>query len=115
MLSKNEFVAVIETIEEVERFYRAVDSTCRDFGIGYDEMHWDLNAKLESVLVDVLSNMFGDQGEWLLWWLYECDFGKEDTSVEWIDDKTGEKVVITIDTPESLYRFLVNNMKEREE
>lgn len=110
MLSKNEFVHVIEAMKEIDGFYNDFYGVTSKYGIGGMDSFENMSCKLSSVLVDVLINMFDDTEHYIDWWLWDCNYGREDARVSWVDDEAGEKVSVDIDTPEKLYDLLVKNM-----
>lgn len=65
-----------------------------------------------STVIDLLEFIFNDKDQWINYWIFELDFGKnyEDGYVK---DEHGE--VIPLKTTEDLYDLLVRNMKESKE
>lgn len=118
MLTKNEFVHVIENMKEVDDFYDDFYEVTRKHGIGGMDSFDDMHCKMSSLLGDVLISMFDDTDHYLDWWLWDCEYGSDHADVCWVDEKTGEKKSVNLDTPEKLYDFLIENMcmkkKDRE-
>ena len=58
-------------------------------------------------VVDILTYIFNDKDEWISYWVYERDFGRD-----WYEGCTKEKNGSNIDlsTMKKLYDFLVSNM-----
>lgn len=113
MLTKKEFVSVMKTLEKSDKFYDAIDKVCREFGVGDMSAYVDMVGEIDSALIDVLENMFDDQCDTIGWWMYECDYGKNEkcpAEMWWRDNQTGEKMHMIINTPEELYDFLVEGM-----
>ena len=63
-------------------------------------------------VVDLLEFIFNDENQWISYWIFELDFGKnyEDG---WVTQKDG--AVIPLKTVEDLYDLLVKNMEESKE
>lgn len=59
---------------------------------------------LENILVDTLQIVFEDKGDWLGYWLWECDFGSSITK----DSVHIDGVPYRLKTIEDLYYFLIN-------
>ena len=62
--------------------------------------------KFEDELFKALKDEFNDKDDWLGWWIYEKDFGKNKK----LTARYKNKKPIKLDTPEQLYKFLVKNM-----
>ena len=58
----------------------------------------------EGIVIELLSDMFDDKGEWISWWVYETNYGAEHTEVY---DKDGN-VIADIKTAADLYDFLIS-------
>lgn len=113
ILSKDEFVSYINKIREVDtkwaEFYSLLDV-------------WPGGDKLSLITecADLLSFIMGDEvdskfGTYIGWFCWEIDYGLNDeTNKIWIADEHGEKEV-SIDSPEVLYDFLVEELNKREE
>lgn len=111
MLTKKEFVHVIETMKETDAFYDDFYNVISKYGLGGMDSFENMHCKMSSVLNDVLTSMFSDDEHYLDWWMWDCDYGKDHADVDWVDEKTGEKMHVNLNTPEKLYDFLVEQMK----
>ena len=63
-------------------------------------------------VIDLLEFIFNDKNQWISYWIFELDFGK-DYEDGYVKDEHGE--VIPLKTTEDLYDLLVRNMKESKE
>ena len=106
MLSKDEFVSVIETLKESDDFMTDISAVCHKYGTSYEGGLSDMCCKMHSTIVDVLEDMFNDKDEWISWWVYDCCYGTENPVVT-DDDSDGG--TYEVDTPEKLYDILVEN------
>ena len=61
------------------------------------------------MVVDLLEFIFNDENQWISYWIFELDFGK-DYEDGWVTQKDG--AVIPLKTVEDLYDLLVKNMEE---
>lgn len=58
----------------------------------------------EDIVVLLLAEIMEDEYETISWWIYETDYGRKEAKIY---DKEGENVVVTLDTPEKLYEYLM--------
>lgn len=65
-----------------------------------------------STVIDLLEFIFNDKDQWISYWIFELDFGK-DYEDGWVTQKDG--AVIPLKTVEDLYDLLVKNMEESKE
>ena len=66
----------------------------------------------EDVVVNLLIEVMNDKDEWISWWLYECDYGKD---IEKYAAIGPDNVEIDLSTPEKLYDFLTEEYNKEEE
>lgn len=110
MLSKEEFVEVVDTIKDVDDFYDGIYNVQKTHGVAGMDSYDEMNCRLSSALASVLENMFEDSEGYLEWWLWETEYGNESAWVSFEDENTGEDKIIVLDTAEKLYGFLIENM-----
>lgn len=60
-------------------------------------------------VIDLLKFIFNDKDQWINYWIFELDFGK-DYEDGWVTQKDG--TIIPLKTVEDLYDLLVKNMEE---
>lgn len=60
--------------------------------------------KYERTVVNLLTEVMRDEGEWIEYYLYECNYG-EDIEPDSVQEADGTPIDIT--TPEKLYNFLI--------
>ena len=98
IMPRNKFKKIINMLiekdKEIEWFYDKFKSS---FLINNTGEYFD-------TITDLLSHAMNDN-EWLSWWIFECDYGK-DTPYIWEGNKK-----IVLDSIDKLYDFLVENSK----
>jgi len=68
----------------------------------------EMSTDILEALLNCLKDIFNDKGDWIGWWMYEKDFGKDKKMQAYY--KNGKE--IKLDTAEDLYIFLKTNMQE---
>lgn len=106
MISKKTFVEVIKAIQKQdlvdENFSNALETVCDSWCI-----YGTINKKYDALFL-LLKEIFNDENDWIGWWLYE-DVKKVVTYTK------PRKREVKLDTPEKLYKFLIENMQEKNE
>ena len=110
MITKKEFVDIINHLKEVDDFVQETNKKARELN---DSIISDFfNARsfsisFETDLVKVLENMFNT--DLLSWWLWELDYGRKFRSGLLIEaDKVTKP---DLSTAEKLYDYLVSNLQ----
>ena len=62
---------------------------------------------LETMVVDLLARILGDENDWLSWWIWEKDFGAR-TELNAFD---GDNVIPT-DTAQDIYNLILRSKEE---
>ena len=105
IISKSEFRQILNKLKENEEFIDEINNVLRKFGRdGYIFL-----TGLEDTIVRLLENIFGDTDQWISYWVWEKDFGKNYEDGDAVDEN-GD--IIHIKTAEELYDFLIKNMRE---
>ena len=108
MISKKTFVDTINSMvkltvmeEEIRDIYRK-----NNIEMCGGDVYWEY----EGIISNLLSEAMEDVDEWVIWWIYERDYGRDITpkSVSY-----SEKEYIDLTTPEKLYDFLYNEYLDR--
>ncbi len=106
MISKELFVSIISLIQAQDSINAAVSASlemiCEKDNIRYGE-----NNNYRKALLILLSQIFDDKEDFISWWLYYS----EDHIVA--KEVNGKDEDWTIDTPEQLYNFLVEERNYR--
>lgn len=110
MITKQEFVDIINQLKEVNDFVQETNDKARklkDAIISDFYNASNLSISHETIVLKLLENMFNDT-DWISYWIYELDYGRkyEDGCITENDN------IIDISTPEKLYDCLVENMKK---
>ena len=93
--SKEDFVDIINKLK-VES--DTISKLYEDFDVDIIGCNW---LQTDVSVIKLLEFIFEDEGEWIDWWCWENDFGREGLEA-FIDDKA-----IILDTAEDLYEFLI--------
>lgn len=109
MITKEQFLKAIEALQQQD----AVDDNFQthmeaafpgSYAPIYENILWDLSIHLLELAME-------DRYEYVSWWVYETDYGKNEemTNISWTED--GQEKSINLTTPEALYDFLVEKAK----
>ena len=104
MISKDEFVNIINKLIEVNDFVNETNNNARKLNDALITDFFNAGSLIithETIVVELLGKMFNDK-ETLTWWLYELDYGRKFK----IGDLQQNGVDIDISTPEKLYDYL---------
>lgn len=104
MISKQEFIDIIDKLKEVNDFVNEVNTKARklDDAIISDFFNASsLSISHENIVVRLLENMFNDK-DIISWWLYELDYGRN-TDMAWVKRN---RVKIYLYTAGDLYDYL---------
>lgn len=105
MYSKEEFVEAIRILEEADKW----DNKLYDAGI---QLHDDAPLyQMLSEYVHMLEHMFEVEDEWISWWAWETDFGKDEKMNTVYSHEDDVEIKTVLDSAESLYDFLIENME----
>ena len=110
MISKERFVEIIERLRNYDDLQKKIQELFKD-NIDNQEMDF-MNAGSicighESVVVELLKDMFNVKDDLISWWLYECNYGRDFS----LGDLEDNGVEIDLSTPEKLYDYLIKNME----
>ena len=109
MITKKQFVKIINKLKKVNDFVNKTNDEARELDDAimsdfYNTM--SLSISHENIVVELLENMFNDT-DLIGWWLYERDYGREEGTVIWEDDKE-----IDLSTAEKLYDYLIKELSQ---
>ena len=105
MISKKEFVEIIERIKNYNDLQDKIDDLFKN-NIDNKEMDF-MNAGSicighETIVVKLLENIFNDK-DTISWWIYECNYGRDFS----LGDLEVNGVEIDLSTAEKLYDYLI--------
>ena len=104
--SEDEFKDIMEVMESVERW----DANLYDNGIQIKDDSPLYNLICETIRL--LENMFEDEEcQWISWWMYETDFGKDEKMAKVYTHFGDEEVEQPLPTSKELYQLLIENME----
>ena len=108
MISKKTFVDTINSMvklavmeEEVRNIYRK-----NNIDMCGGDVYWEY----EGIISNLLSEAMEDVDEWIIWWIYERDYGRDVTPKS---ASYSEKEYIDLTPPEKLYDFLYHEYLNR--
>ena len=107
MISENDFVGYIETLKEADDFMADSAALCNKYGLEYDGGTADLCAKLHSSIVEMLGKEFGDNEQWISWWVYDAHYGDGNTIIKMGGDDEGWSAEYDLNSAKTLYHFLL--------
>ena len=116
MITKQEFVDIIEKLKQVNDFVDETNKKARELSDAIISDFFNassLSILHETIVVRLLENMFNDK-DILSWWLYDLDYGRKFKFGYLQEEKNGKMVSIDLSTAEKLYDYLIKNL-EREE
>lgn len=105
MISKQEFIDIIDKLKEVNDFVDEVNSKTRKLNDAIISDFFNassLSISHENLVVRLLENMFNDQ-DMISWWIYEVNYGRN-TDMAWVEEN-GVKTYLY--TAEDLYNYLI--------
>lgn len=109
MITKREFVDIIERLKEVYDFVDETNARARNLSIEFNSMH--LTIQHEDIVLELLDNMFDT--DWISYWIYELDYGRNYKEGCIQEEKDGKMVNIDLSTAEKLYDYLIEEMKSK--
>ena len=110
MISKEKFVEIIERLRNYNDLQDKIDDLFKE-NIENRENDFCNAGSIcighESVVVELLKDMFNVKDDLISWWLYECNYGRDFS----LGDLEDNGVEIDLSTPEKLYDYLIKNME----
>ena len=109
MISKEQFVNIIDRLRETNDFVEETNDKARNLQDAIESDFFNamsLSVSHESIVVQLLENMFNDS-DYISWWIYELDYGRNYKEY-CIQDADGN--AIDVSTAEKLYDFLISEM-----
>lgn len=105
MISKEEFVDIINRLQQVNDFVDETNKKARELNDAIISDFFNassLSISHETIVVKLLENMFNDK-DYLSWWLYDLDYGRDFS----LGDLEVNGVAIDLSTAEKLYDYLI--------
>jgi len=107
MISKEEFLKAIEVLRQQsqvdDNFQIHLEAAFPgSYAPIYDNRLWTLS-------INLLEQLIEDKAEYISWWVFETDFGKERPDVYWKSPDGKQEKEWNLTTAELLYDFLVEN------
>lgn len=105
MISKKEFVEIIERLKNYNDLQEKIDDLFNDLIDNKENDFCNAGSICighETIVVKLLENMFNDK-DTISWWLYECNYGRDFS----LGDLEVNGVAIDLSTAEKLYDYLI--------
>ena len=105
MITREEFIDIIDKLKEVNDFVDEVNNKARKLNDAIISDFFNaasLSISHENIVVRLLENMFNDK-ETISWWLYELDYGRK--YKEYCITENGKP--IDLSTADKLYDYLI--------
>lgn len=107
VITKEHFVNCINVLKESDDMARSINAVARTYGRGdFIDGYAFSDVDTEMKLIETLEAALNDKEHWISWFCIESDYGRE-TGYNTFVSYNGDK--IEINSPESLYDFLVLN------
>lgn len=109
MISKKEFIEIINRLKEVKDFVEETNDKGRKLRDAIESDFFNamsLSISHEGTVVKLLENMFDT--DIISWWIYELDYGRE-YKRGCIQEGNGKN--INVSTAEKLYDYLIKDME----
>jgi len=108
MLTFEQFLDCIETIQDQMDDDAALNDLLSDkFALESTMLCNPLTTKY----IELLRNIFNDESDWISYYIYDLDFGKEYREGV-VQDENGQNVPLL--TVEDLYNLLIENMENKD-
>lgn len=109
MISKEKFVGIMNKLQEAQQLVDDIDKVINStkyhsFFVDFADAN-TLFILHDDIVIDLLVDMFNDKNEWISWWIYETNFGKDIEMATVTNEKENKKWLLN--TPEALYDFLI--------
>lgn len=94
-----------QAIDHVEYIRECEDKLNDAFSMLNENHNYGMLGKLESAYVDMLQNAFDDTIDWIPYFIYDCDLGKDPSEIVF---KDGNKMKLK--TVKQLYQLLIEKI-----
>jgi hypothetical protein len=89
--------------------YDAIDKLYNDFTRLFGNFDGAVSEVMSVDLpIKILAEVMDDKDEWIEYFIYECDCGREKKEIKWWDEEKTE----FIETPEQLYDIIIKSHKQ---
>jgi len=104
MITKEQFIEYMEKLEQQTNIDKEAGDLLSKYFSGFSG--WYDNVRLFDIIFDFLHNEFDDKDDWISYYVYELDFGKD-----WTEEccKDSDGVIIDLSSSDKLYDFLIEN------
>ena len=89
-MKKKEFIKIMKDLLQIKKDEENLNKAFKRFEPDFNYISF---GRYEMLVVDALKYAMEDKGDWLEWWLYECDYGRDKKMVKSLEDKDGKKLM----------------------
>ena len=106
MISKKRFVRVLNFIKKMHEVEDEVNDAFRRNKMEFNSFSF---CDYENELFELLADCVNDENDWISWWLYDANYGKDiENGGLYVENEDGSKIDLT--TPEKLYDYLAKGL-----
>jgi hypothetical protein len=102
MVSKEKFVDIMKYLEDTNSAMYLIDQANNFLKRDFYDSAMLMDFHLQDYVLELLQDSLGDTNDYISWWVYDTDFGKEDANLYMEDE-----VTVCLDTSGKLYEYLV--------
>lgn len=110
MISKERFVRTLEFIKKMHGVEDDVNDIFQRNNMEFSSISY---CEYENELFELLSDCMNDTGNWICWWIYDMNCGRDvENGVLVAEEEDGREIDLT--TPEKLYDYLAKGIDKSE-
>ena len=110
MISKERFVKTLDFIKKMHSVEDDINDIFRRNNMEFSSVSY---CEYENELFELLSDCMNDTGNWICWWIYDMNCGRDvENGVLVAEEEDGREIDLT--TPEKLYDYLVKGIDKPE-
>ena len=106
MISKDRFVRVINFVKKMHEAEDEINEVYKQNNMEFNSFSF---CEYEGELIDLLIDCVNDENDWICWWIYDTNCGKDlENGRLCAENEDGSKIDLT--TPEKLYEYLAKGI-----
>ena len=109
MITKKQFVGHMDKLQELSKIEEEINRSVKKLAPDFNMICF---GEYTSLITKILHDVFEDQDDWIGYYIFERNFGK-DAKLGDVTDKKGKP--IPFKTHEDLYNMLIRNQKEKKQ
>lgn len=107
MISRQAFVQIMYALQKQEERDRIIANRLND--VMHESIPSIFTTQCVDPILQALKSDFNDESDWIDWWVWEKDFGRNQGITAYSDDEITE---IPLNSAHQLYELLVKNDEE---